>query len=226
MTATYDRAFYEPLLEGAQRSAEIVVPIVLGLVPARSVCDVGCGTGVWLAAFARHGVADIRGYDGDHVPRDMLAIPEDAFTPADLAQPLDAGRSFDLAVSLEVAEHLPPECARGFVASLTRLAPVVLFSAAIPNQGGTEHLNERWQVYWRELFRAEGYRAVDCIRWRIWDDDDIEYWYRQNTFLCVRESALGDYPEITAPVPVDRLPRSVIHPRAWEPAPPRPDRKP
>lgn len=224
--SNYDRSFYEPLIEGTERSAEIVVPIVLGLVPVRSVCDVGCGTGVWLAEFKRRGVDDIRGYDGDYVPRDLLRIPSDAFVPVDLKQPFDAGRRFDLVVSLEVAEHLPPECAAGFVEGLTRLGPIVLFSAAIPNQGGTEHVNERWQDYWAGLFQENGYRSIDAIRWRIWDNDDVELWYRQNLFLCVSEAVVGLYPALTAPVPIDLLPRRVIHPRMWEPAPPRPPRQP
>jgi SAM-dependent methyltransferase len=220
--SNYDRDFYEPLVEGAEQSAEVVVPIVLELVPVTSVCDVGCGTGIWLDEFRHHGITDIRGYDGDYVPRDLLRIPPDRFFPIDLTQPLDAGRTFDLAVSLEVAEHLPPESAASFVKGLTRLSPIVLFSAAIPNQGGTEHLNERWQDYWAEVFLAHGYRSIDAIRWRIWDNDDVELWYRQNMFLCVSEAVVGKYPKLTAPVPVESLPRSVIHPRAWEPAPPRP----
>ena len=62
----------------------------------------------------------------------------------DLAQPLQIDRRFDLALSLEVAEHLPPECGSEFVQTLTDLSSVILFSAAIPFQGGTDHLNEQW----------------------------------------------------------------------------------
>ena len=100
--------------------------------------------------------------------------------------------AFDLAISMEVAEHLPERCAEPFVESLTRLADVVLFSAAVPFQGGIGHVNEQWGSYWVALFRNRGYTAVDIIRKRIWNDDQIPYWYRQNTLLFVKDGKLDE----------------------------------
>lgn len=168
------------------RSAEVIVPIVLEVVPARSVVDVGCGEGGWLAVFRRHGVDEILGLDGDYFDRKVLQIPEDRFQACDLTRPLEIKRKFDLAVALEVAEHLPPECAEVFVRGLTELAPVVLFSAAIPFQGGTGHLNEQWPDTWAGLFRERGYVPVDLVRKRVWQNDAVEFWYAQNTLLFVR----------------------------------------
>jgi hypothetical protein len=91
---------------------------------------------------------------------------------------------------LEVAEHLPIQSAGGFVAELTALAPFILFSAAIPGQGGTNHLNEQWPEYWATRFAGHGYRVLDCIRPRIWEDDRIDFWYRQNIFLFVDSDQL------------------------------------
>ena len=113
-----------------------MVPLVLQLLPVRSVVDVGCGDGSWLVVFRKLGVKEILGIDGEYVDPGLLQIPQDCFQAFDLAKPFSLGRVFDLAVSLEVAEHLPAECAPGFVECLTRLAPSVLFSAAIPFQGG------------------------------------------------------------------------------------------
>lgn len=79
-------------------------------------------------------------------------------------------RNFDLAVSLQVAEHLPPSSAKGFIDSLAKLAPVVLFSAAIPLQAGAEHLNEQWPEYWAALFKTHDYLPIDCIRGRMSGD--------------------------------------------------------
>jgi 2-polyprenyl-3-methyl-5-hydroxy-6-metoxy-1,4-benzoquinol methylase len=154
----YTNDYYDALREGARRSARVVVPLVLGLVPARSVIDVGCGRGTWLAVFRAHGVEEVRGVDGDYVDRGRLEIPADRFEAHDLTRPLRPAGRFDLAVSLEVAEHLPAEAADAFVGSLTLLAPVVLFSAAAPYQGGEGHVNERWPAYWAGRFAARGVR--------------------------------------------------------------------
>jgi len=182
----YTRDFYQALRDGATRSAEAIVPLVLKLVPARSVVDVGCGDGSWLAVFRRHGVKEVLGVDGDYVDRETLQIPRECFEARDLTVPLEIKRGFDLAISLEVAEHLPPESAEVFVKGLTELAPVVLFSAAIPFQGGTHHVNEQWQDRWAGLFRERGYAAVDFVRKRVWQNEEVEFWYAQNTLLFAR----------------------------------------
>ncbi len=186
----YTKNFYERLRSGAKRSAEIVAPLVLELLPARSVVDVGCGDGSWLATFQKLGVSDILGIDGDYVERDLLQIPQERFRPIDFTKPFQLERGFDLAISLEVAEHLPPECAAGFVTSLTGAAPAVLFSAAIPYQGGDNHINEQWQDKWATLFREHGYAPIDAIRRRIWQNEAVEFWYAQNTLLFVRADSL------------------------------------
>lgn len=195
-TGPYDRGFFEARLGGSRSSAEVIVPIVLGLVDCRSVVDVGCGTGEWLAEFRRAGVQDVLGVDGDYVDRRLLKIPGDRFLAADLACPLDLRRRFDLVVSLEVAEHLAAEVAETFVTSLTTLGDVVLFSAAVPHQGGTHHVNERWQGFWASLFEARGFRPIDCVRSSVWDDPRVDWWYAQNTFLYARSERIAADPKL------------------------------
>lgn len=143
----YNEGFFQYLQEGSKRSAEQIVPILLELIQPQSVIDVGCGTGTWLSVFCEHGIEDIWGVDGDYVQEEALEIPKDRFLSHDLTKPLALDRKFDLAISLEVAEHLPCDSAEAFVDSLTQLAPVILFSAAIPFQGGVGHVNEQWQEY-------------------------------------------------------------------------------
>jgi SAM-dependent methyltransferase len=184
----YDDAFFREQLDSSRRSAACVVPIVLSLVPAGSVVDVGCGVGAWAARFLEHGLNDVVGMDGDYVNRQLLQIPPACFHPCDLRQPIRADRRFDLAVCLEVAEHLPEIRAAGLVEDLTRLAPVILFSAALPGQGGTDHINEQYLSYWVDLFAGNGFVLLDVIRPKIWQDTNCAWVYRQNTVLFAEKA--------------------------------------
>lgn len=195
-TQLYTRNFYDSLHEGSRQSAQVIVPIVMELLQPKSVLDVGCGTGNWLAVFNEFGVADYLGVDGDYVDLEALQIPADRFIPHDLKEPLALNRTFDLVMSVEVAEHLPHEQAGSFVQSLTRLSSVVLFSAAIPHQGGTGHINEQWLEYWIEIFQRQGFVAVDCLRDKIWDHAQVKPWYAQNLVIFVQEDKLPNYPHL------------------------------
>lgn len=176
----YEPGFYAQIGGGALRSAQVVVPLVLSWMRARSVVDVGCGTGAWLAAFRASGVEDLLGIDGEWVEERQLDLPRLQFLRHDLRCALALPRRFELAVCVEVAEHLPAARAAGLVADLTRLAPCVLFSAAVPGQGGTHHINEQPLSYWSEHFARHRYRPADLIRPLIWADQRVEWWYRQN----------------------------------------------
>jgi SAM-dependent methyltransferase len=189
----YTENFFRELQDGSYRSAKEIVPLVLELVQPRSVIDIGCGAGTWLSVFREFGIHDVCGVDGDYVDAKILKIPKEQFLPLDLKKPFHLGRQFDLALSLEVAEHLPPESAGIFIDSLIRLGPVVLFSAAIPHQGGTQHMNEQWPDYWAKLFQHKGYVAIDCIRKTIWQNSNVEWWYAQNLILFVRTDYLDSH---------------------------------
>ena len=142
----------------------------------------------------------------------LLEIPHAAFLRADLSQPLDLGRRFDLAISLEVAEHLPAASADTFVASLAGLSDFVLFSAAVPGQGGRHHVNEQWQEYWGERFARLGFAALDLVRRAIWSDRAIPYWYKQNTLLFVRRERLAELPGEAAKWECEPASLSLAHP--------------
>lgn len=165
-----------------------VVPLIMDLVAPESVIDVGCGLGTWLAVFEEAGVTDVLGVDGDYVPRSELSISQEKFVAADLTRPFGLSRKFDLVVSLEVAEHLPERAADTFVHTLVSLGDTILFSAAIPGQDGQNHLNEQWPEYWQEKFSAHGYRFYDVVREKIWNNDKVDVWYRQNIFLISTRS--------------------------------------
>lgn len=183
MTTPYDARFFSEQAEGSLASARAVIPVVLGLVSARSVVDFGCGRGTWLKACFENGVERILGLDGDYVDRETLLIDRESFRAVDLRQPIHLDQRFDLAMCLEVAEHLPKKAARSLVESLAASASVVLFSAALPGQGGVAHVNEQWPAYWERLFAECGMRKHDVVRPIIWRDPSVQRWYRQNLYL-------------------------------------------
>lgn len=212
----YDKRFFEAQQDGSMRSAHQIIPILQKLVQPGSVLDVGCGTGSWLSVFKELGTEEVFGIDGDYVDVDMLHIPQQNFMSYDLTSSLNLHKQFDLVISLEVGEHLPSSHAKAFVQSLVRHSSLVLFSAAIPYQGGKNHINEQWPDYWARLFMDEGYVAIDCIRKRIWDDPQVQWWYAQNMILYVKKDQLHNYPLLAkelASNPSGSL--SLVHPRLY-----------
>jgi SAM-dependent methyltransferase len=188
---SYDNIFFTYIDEQAGRSAPTVVSLLVDLLQVSSVLDVGCGRGVWLREWQRRGVSDFVGIDGDYVDIRGLVIPPDRFLTCDLSKPFDLNRRFDLVQSLEVGEHIAEACADSFVKSLATHGDIILFSAAVPGQGGEFHVNEQPQSYWRDKFAALGFRTFDWLRPRIRRQRAISPWYRYNTLLFARGAALG-----------------------------------
>jgi len=212
---TYDERFYSQQADGSRRSASVILPLVFSLVgKPRHIVDFGCGVGAWLTAAQDLGVTDYLGIDGDYVTH--LEIPPERFMAADISNPVRLERRFDMALSMEVAEHIPPSAADAYVENVALLADVILFSAALPGQGGTRHFNEQWPEYWAGKFAAHGYSAYDCIRSRIWDDTSVEFWYRQNVLLFISDKAASAYAGAGSP---SLRPLSLVHPellRLWQ----------
>jgi SAM-dependent methyltransferase len=206
----YSPGFFEELDAGSLLSARSVVPILNELLSPNSVIDVGCGTGAWLAAWRELGVSDVCGVDGDYVDARNLRFPASNFVPHDLAQPLDIGRRFDLVMSVEVAEHIDERYARTFIESLIRHGDLLLFSAAIPGQGGTRHVNEQWASYWARLFAERGYLPYDVLRTEIWSNTAIEVWYRQNAIVFATETAAERHSLKSGAGPLD-----LVHPELF-----------
>src|SRR5262245_9011979 len=126
--------------------AQILVPLLINRYHPRSVADFGCNQGAYLAEFLRQGVR-IFGIDGDNM-RSVLLIPETSFASRDLREPLDLGERFDLALCIEVGEHLPDSASETLVDTLCRHSSTIIFGAAHPGQGGYEHINEQPLEYW------------------------------------------------------------------------------
>ena len=193
--AGYDKRYYKFIATPSLDSARVMLPFVVSALEPRSVCDFGCGAGAWLRVWKELGVTDIVGVDGDYVDRNSLLIAREEFIAADLTKEIRLGRQVDLACSLEVAEHLPPKFAEVLVHTLTRHASRVLFSAAVPGQGGYQHINERPLEYWRELFAQRRYAAFDFLRPKLLGLTGIERWYALNTMLYVAVDAAESLPD-------------------------------
>lgn len=223
MGSPYSQKFYDNQSAGSGSSAAIIVPRIVDLLQPKSVLDVGCGVGTWCRAFQNAGVDTVYGIDGPWVKKSELLIDPERFISFDFsgasvpfAPPLPA-RKFDLAISLEMFEHVDQSKAGELVAFITAQADLVIMGAAIPGQGGVHHVNERWPSYWRELFEKRGFRSYDLIRPLVWEDK-AEPWYPQNMILYHR----ADVPErarmMVEAAALERLkrPADMAHPALFE----------
>jgi len=187
----YNEDFYNSQMELSIKSAEIVLPAILEIIPnVNSAVDFGCGTGAWLSVLKRLGVNEIKGYDGAWAQKKLL-IPQECFTAIEFDKEVVAAeKKYDLAISLEVAEHLTEQSAEKFVEILTNASDIVLFSAAIPLQGGSNHINERWQSYWYDIFNKYGFTGTDFPRKKLWNEHNVACTYRQNIVLYVKKGKI------------------------------------
>jgi len=173
-----------------RENARIIFSLVLEILPKiNSAVDFGCGLGYWLSVLKEFGVNDIKGYDGHWTDKESLEIPKECFEAINLENIIAVEKRYDLAISIEVAEHLPEKSAEAFIQMLTKSSDIILFSAAIPYQGGTNHINLQWQDYWHKLFHSFGYMGID-IRKLLWNDTKVKTWYKQNMILYVQKNKI------------------------------------
>jgi hypothetical protein len=180
----------------------------------KSILDIGCGQGAWLSIAERFGVAVLHGLDGPWVRRDTLLSKTMEFTAVNMEEDIPINRRYDLAMSVEVAEHLSSPRASGIVAALCRASDVVMFGAAVVGQGGENHINEQRQSYWAALFDKQGYSCWDVLRPAVWYAAEVAPWYRQNTLVYVnrrRSDLMQRFSTATMPPVLD-----MIHPEMFE----------
>ena len=209
----YNTSYYLELEMTSSSAAKELVPLILNFIQPKSIVDVGCGTGIWLREWEKAGVFDYTGVDGDYISENQLVIPKEKFLQVNLDESVRLSRNYELVVSLEVAEHIQPEGAKNFIDLLCQAGDVVLFSAAIPGQGGLNHLNEQYPQYWAKLFEQNGFSPYDCLRERIWLNEKIHACYRQNILFYIRNAAKQHYPLITKN---EKALLPIVHPLYYE----------
>ncbi|VAW52042.1 hypothetical protein MNBD_GAMMA05-596 [hydrothermal vent metagenome] len=218
MSSGYNHDFYDAQIDGSLRSAKVVVPLILDLLKIESVIDVGCGVGTWLSAYKANGITEVLGLDGDYVDLDKLKIEVTEFKATDITTDFNVKTSYDLVQSLEVAEHLDEAHAKDFVRKLVALAPVVLFSAAVPYQLGTNHVNEQLLPYWVNLFKTHDYHLIDCVRPQVWSNNDVEVCYRQNIVIFANTEQIEKNNKLKSAFDKTNMDMmSMIHPELYMP---------
>jgi len=184
----YSADYFAKTVEGpAVESADDIAHAVIGEFTPRSVADVGCGTGALLEAIRTRG-CDVFGFEYSKVALDYCRRRRLPVAKFDVERDtLVDARTFDVVVSMEVAEHLPATVADRYVDMLVRLAPAVVFTAATPGQGGNDHVNEQPHTYWIAKFADRGYRLDEAAtqRWRdAWQAGGrVRDWYYRNLMI-------------------------------------------
>jgi SAM-dependent methyltransferase len=211
----YSSSFFEGNAVNSMRSARPVLQILRDLYSPTSIVDIGCGSGAWLATAETLGFDVLRGYDGPWADPAKYTSPNIDFVPVDMEQAdFELDRRYDLAISVEVAEHLSADRADFIVGKLCAASDVVLFGAALPMQGGVHHIHEKPLTYWKDKFRDNGYEAFDIIRPAVWDNNDVLRWFRQNTVLYVKQGS-----PVLDPAKLHEMEDhiwDVVHPRTFQ----------
>lgn len=146
----------------------------MDIVNAKSVIDVGCGTGTFLSVFKRNGVDEVLGIEGEWLNITKLQIDRDEILIRNLEEPMFLNRKFDLALCLEVIEHLSESSASIILESLSNLSDIIVFSATIPSQGGKDHINEQWVEYWQKKFLEKDYLFYDEFINLFWNNSKVD----------------------------------------------------
>ena len=208
----YDDEFYQEMYERNNRVALEVIPYIINKLNPKSIIDLGCGQGIFLQVAKQHGV-EVYGVDGEYVEKSQLLIDESEFLPFDLSNSLKIDKKYDIAMSFEVAEHIEKKYADIFVDNLTQLSDIIIFSAAIPNQGGVGHVNEEWPSYWSNKFKDRGYGVSNTLRDYFWNNVNITPLRRQNILLFVKQDK---YEIVTNKFKCENIALDLVHPDTYK----------
>jgi hypothetical protein len=211
-TKPYNKEHYKWWNNPAVNSAKQIVPYILDCLPIKSVLDFGCAQGGWLSVFHELGIKNIKGLDGVWVNTEDLLVPLESFHCINLEKyQHPPTEKYDLCICLEVAEHLDNKYSDALIANLTAASDIILFSAAVPEQGGQNHVNERPPSFWQKKFENQGFEQFDFLRDKYWQNDGVEWWYKQNIMFYSKANLRPKLKKISN----DFLGKHVIHPKAF-----------
>jgi 2-polyprenyl-3-methyl-5-hydroxy-6-metoxy-1,4-benzoquinol methylase len=185
--AVYDADYYTTVIENdAAGGAKVMAASIRREFAPRTVVDLGCGTGALLEALQAEGL-QVLGLENSAAALDICRARGLRVRKMNVeSDVLEIGETFDLAVSMEVAEHLPATVADRYVNFLTSLSDVVVFTGAPPGQGGTDHVNEQPQAYWVAKFVARSFLHLEDVsaQWRDeWKAGGVASWYYRNVMV-------------------------------------------
>lgn len=181
----YSEDYYAKMARPAKRhDAESVINTLVGMYSPSSVIDFGCGVGLYLSFFQQKGIT-VQGVEGATKALNYSKIDKNLIEIHDLQKPYEPTEFYDLALCIEVAEHLPEEAADTLVDSLCKSTNTIFFTAATPGQGGTHHINEQPRQYWIEKFRDNNYKLdkkdMELIRKQV--NIKETNWVLENMFV-------------------------------------------
>lgn len=125
-----------------------------------SIIDIGCGIGDILDEFHSQGYK-ITGVEGSKDVRTYYRPNLNTLVIHDMREDIDVNDfdpPYNLALCLEMAEHIEQEYASVLVYSLCVLSDTIVLSAAPPGQKGRGHVNCQPPEYWINKFRSLNYR--------------------------------------------------------------------
>ena len=208
----YGDTFYSKRNSDTENSARTILSLLFSFYKPQSMVDFGCGVGTWLKTGAQLGVLDFLGIEGEWLDKKHLVINKESFVNHDLTSKINLPKKYDLAISLEVAEHIEEKYASLFIENLTKASDVILFSAAIPGQRGSGHVNEKWPEYWIQKFETLEYIPFDIIRPSVWMDSSVKTWYKQNALVFVKKTKISELPSFSALPIRENAIWSIVHP--------------
>lgn len=185
----YSRAFFEKIDRDQTASYDVLAGTIVDRLQPSAVVDVGSGSGGLLAALARRRVPTLLGLESSADGVAAARRRNVDVRNCDLSKPFVLEKRFDVAVCLEVAEHLPASVAEQFVDCLASGPDVLVFSAATPGQGGENHVNEQPHEYWIEKLRARGFAVDEQTTREVraeWTALGVASWYCNNVIFFRR----------------------------------------
>ena len=154
-----------------------------------SIIDFGCGTGIYLQAFADKGV-EILGIDASSSALNNFRPDKSKIIIKDITQPVNLGKKFSGAICFEVAEHIPKKFSKNLIENICRASDLIIFSAAPKGQGGIGHINEQRPEFWIELFNQAGLKYLKAETNELKDylkNNQAIFWLTNNILIFSKQ---------------------------------------
>lgn len=198
----YSKDYYSIHDENSYKSATVILNQLSNYISPSSIIDWGCGSGTWCKAAIEIWNVSIIGIDQHDFDGYQMYISQSNYRKEDIRKEIWVNK-VELAICVEVIEHIDEYYEDAVIDNICSCSDTILFSGALPFQGGTGHINEKPYSYWVKKFRERGYNLDDRIRRDIWDNSDVEIWYRNNIMLLKKVKTI----KIQEQYPLD-----IIHP--------------